>query len=243
MRLLFYSLAVLLTFVAVVLAEENAETALPTWQDEMAKGIVPYHQLTVDDFQINDAAQTKGNFDIRTAVEPCYHFMIKPYKGFQFAYIDQWMVFSGLNKKETWRRSGFKGMKASLPFAQAILDLNEIYARQLAALKLGELPQVRANTFEEAKVEMNRRMKEFVEAKYKAGNAELEAFAKATANGAKDKKVRELGAEIKKRLEATPFATVPFPEATAAPSPPLLTTPAQTIDPLKWPPPAPKTVP
>ena len=60
-------------------------------------------------------------------------------------------------------------------------------------------------------------LKDFLAAKYKETEAEAEAFMKATGHSANKKKVRELAAEIRKRLEATPPATVPFTEATVAP--------------------------
>ncbi len=206
----------------------------------IAKGVVPYRQLKVDDFLVDDQAHPKNAFHIQTAIEPRYRFMLKPYSGFAYAYIDQWMVFSGLNQKETSRKSAFKTMKAELPYAQALLDINEIHARRLAALKPGELPNARGNTFEEAQTELNRKLKEFVEAQYKANQTEMEAFAKATGNGADKKKVRELAAEVRKRLGATLAAPVlPFTEASAAPAhpspagpiPPAATTPrVQRLD-------------
>jgi hypothetical protein len=209
MRSRCLALALALAVAGSALSQNESRPA-PTWQDEMAKGIVPYRQLTVDDFQINDGASSKYAFYIRGAIEPQYHFIVKPANGFLYGYVVQWMVFSGLDKQKTYRKSSYKEMKASLPYAQAILDLNEISARRLAALTPGELPSVRGNNSEEVRAELNQKVKEFVNAKYKEADAEIEAFVKATANGAKEKKVRGLAAEIKKRLETTPNTTVPF---------------------------------
>lgn len=189
----------------------------PTWQDMMARGIVPYHQLTVDDFPVNDRAYPEHNFYIRTTIAPEYQFILKPHSGFVYAAITQWMVFSGFEKNETSRKSRFKTMKAALPYVQAFLDLNEIHARKIAALKTGELPSARGNTAEEARTQLIAKLKEFLEAKYKEGDAEVKAFEKATGFGANKKKVRELAAGIRKRLEATPNTTVPFTGATATP--------------------------
>src|SRR5438552_5682975 len=125
----------------------------------MANGMAPYHKLTVDDFPINDKAHPQNDFYIQTATAPQYHFILKPYNGFVYAAIDQWMVFSGLDKNETSRKSRFKTMKAALPYAQAILDINEIHARQIAALKPGELPQARGNTAEKARMELTVKLK------------------------------------------------------------------------------------
>jgi len=195
----------------------------PTWQDAMAKGMAPYHQLTVDDFPINNTAHPQNNFYINTATAPQYHFILKPYNGFVYAAIEEWMVFSGLDKNGTSRLSRFKGMQAALPYAQAILDINEIHARQIAALKPGELPSARGNTAEEARTLLNVKLKEFLAAKYNETHAEAEAFMKATDHGANKKKVRELATAIRKRLEATPATTVPFPEAPVPGSSPIVT--------------------
>jgi hypothetical protein len=211
----------------------------PTWQDAMAKGMVPYHQLTVDDFPINDKAHPQDNFYIHAAMAPQYHFIFKPYNGFVYAAIDEWMVFSGLDKAGTSRKSRFKAMQAALPYAQAILDLNEILARQIAALKTGELPSARGNTPEEARTQLTAKLKEFLTAKYKEADAEAEAFAKTTGHGANKKKVRELASAIRKRLEATPAATVPFSEAPASGSSPVVTPaplPQATATPVPSPP-------
>lgn len=233
MRLMRLAVAFALAAAGGALSQDESRPAI-TWQDEIAKGIVPYHQLTVDDFQIHNDAASKYAFHVQCAIDPQYRFMVKrAANGFFYGNIDQWMVFSGLNKQQTYRKSSYKGMKASLPYAQAILDLNETNARQLAALKPGELPSVRGKNFEEVRADLNQKVKEFVNAKYKEADAEIEAFAKATANGAKEKKVRGLAAEIKKRLAATPNTTVPFSEAPApASSPNVVSVPTATASPV-----------
>src|SRR5947207_2833358 len=145
MRLRFLIFAFALAVAGSALSQDASRPAI-TWQDEMAKGIVPYHQLTVDDFQIKDDAPPKYGFYIRGAIDSQYHFIVKPAaNGFLYGYVVQWTVFSGLDKQKTYRKRSYKEMKASLQYAQAILDLNEISARRLAALKPGELPSVRGN--------------------------------------------------------------------------------------------------
>ena len=214
MRAKFCGLVTMLALAAVAGARgEETPPAAPTWKDMMALGIAPYHQLTVEDFLVDDVAYPKNAFHIGTAIQPRYRFISKPYNGFAFAYVDRWLVFSGLSKKETSRKNAFKQMKEALPYAQALLDINEINARRLAALKEGELPSGRGNSFEEARLELGRKLQEFLDVKYRENQAEMEAFAKATANGTNQKKVRDLAAEIAKRLTATPATTVPFPAA------------------------------
>lgn len=216
----------LLFTVAILLAElTNASSQTtpyprPTWQDMLAKGIVPYRQLRVDDFRIDDKAHPKNNFYIRTVVSPQFRHFVKAHGSFYYATIDDLVIFSGFMKQETTRKSSFKEMKGSLPYAQALLDLNEIHARRLAALKTGELPEARGNTIEDAQANLRAKVNEFLDAKDKELKTEMEAFMKATDYDAKKKKVREMAAEIRKRLEATPATTVPFSiEPTPSPSP------------------------
>ena len=95
---------------AVVCAQAEAKPLQPpTWPDMLAAGIVPYRQLTVEDFLVKDGAHTTHAFYIKTAIEPRYEFLLKPHtNGFVYAYIQQWLIFSGLSRKETWRQSKFK---------------------------------------------------------------------------------------------------------------------------------------
>ena len=233
MRLKRLAFALALALTGNALSQDEPRPR-PTWQDMMAQGIVPYRQLTVDDFPINDKAHPKHTFHIRTTISPQYRFILKPHSGFVYAAIMEWMIFSGLDKNETSRKSRFKTMKAELPYAQAFLDLNEIHARQIGALQAGELPSARGNTAEEARTLLAARLKEFLAAKYKERDAETEAFAKATGHGANRKKVRELAAGIRKRLEATPNTTVLFTEA-SAPVPTPNVSPAASPTPIPSP--------
>lgn len=227
--------ALALVALSALAQDQAAAPPPPTWQDMMALGIAPYRQLTVEDFPIDDKAHPKHAFHIKTAIQPRYHFILKPHTtGFVYAHIDQWMIFSGLDKRETSRKSKFKTMKAELPYVQALLDINEINARRLAALKPGELPSGRGSNFDEARADMEGKLKQFVDDRYRQNQAEMEAFAKATNNGGNKKKVGELAADTRKRLEATPVTTVPFSDAAAAVEP----TPAASAAPMGSPSPA-----
>lgn len=193
----------------------------PTWKELSEQGIVPYRQLTVADFPVDDSVHANFGFFIKPAIQPRYHFAIKPHGSFAYAYVDQWLVFSGFDKRETSRRSKFKAMKEELPYAQALLDISELHARQIAALKTGELPNARGGTFQEADAELRRKMNEFIDARFAQAKAEMEAFAKETKNGADKKKVKQRAAEIRKRLTATPVTTAQPTDVTsvhAAPS-------------------------
>jgi hypothetical protein len=49
--------------------------------------------------------------------------------------------FSGLDKNETSRRSKAGSLKNDLPYAQALLDLNEIRARHMASAGSRRIPR------------------------------------------------------------------------------------------------------
>ena len=205
-----------------VFAQGEDTSRMPTWQDEIAKGLVPYHQLTADDFRIDDKTQPDMAYAIKPFIEPRYHSLLMRNGDWYYAYLEKWVIFSGLDKNQSWRESKFREMQRSLPHAQAWLDLNEICARQLAALKPGELPSGRGATPPEAAAALHQNLDAFLKEKYKALHAEGEEFQKATNHGANMKKVNELGKAIRKRLDALPVPTGPgydLPAAAPAPGP------------------------
>ena len=205
-----------------VFAQGEDTSRMPTWQDEIAKGLVPYHQVTVDDFPIDDKTQPDMAYSIKPFIDPRYHYLLMRNGDWYYAYLEKWVIFSGLDKNQSWRKSKFRELQRSLPHAQAWLDLNEICARQLAALKPGELPSGRGATPPEAAAALHQNLDAFLKEKYKAFQAEAEEFQKATNRGMNTKKVIELGKAIRKRLDALPVPTGPgydLPEAAPSPSP------------------------
>jgi hypothetical protein len=204
MRPALGAIALTLTLSTLAPAQDQGAPPMQTWQDEIAKGFVPYRQLTVEDFKIDDQAHPESGYWLKAFMHPRWRYFLKPYGYWVYAYIDQWMVFSGLDKNESSRKSKFREMKRSLPFAQAYLDIYEIHARQLAALKTGELPQGRGATPEEAKAALEKNLDAFLKEKYQPVLTETEAFVKATNHGANQKKVLELAKEIRKQLDAIP---------------------------------------
>lgn len=213
-----------LTLALISLANAQEAPAPPTWEEKMAKGLVPHHQLTAEDFKIDDQAHPEGGYWIQPFLHPHWQYLLKWKDGWHYAYIVDWLVFSGFDKNESSRKSKFREMKRSLPFAQAYLDIFEIHARQLAALKPGEFPSARAATPQEARTALQQNMDAFLKEKYKPMLAEIEEFVKATDRGRNEKKVRELGKAIRKRLDAIPAPAKPAnaatPSATPVPNPP-----------------------
>jgi hypothetical protein len=180
---------------------------------------VPHHQLTVEDFKIDDQAHPEGNYWIQPFLHPHWRYLVKRNGDWFYAYVMQWIVFSGFDKNESSRKSKFREMKRSLPLAQAYLDIFEIHARQLATLKAGEFPSARGATAQEARTTLQQNMDAFLKEKYKPMLSEAEELVKATDRGGNEKKVRELAKAIRKRLDATPAPTGPAYDSTAATAP------------------------
>jgi len=211
--------AFVLSFLAFAHGQNENTSGMPSWKDEMARGFMPYTQLKVEDLPIDDKTDPGSAFNLKSFIHPRWHFLVSEKEGVVDVAVDQWMVFAGMDKNVSWRKSAFKQMKETLPYAQALLDINELYARQLGALKLEELPQVRSTSIVEASTELESNLTELARQKYQQMQVEQDEFTKATENGHDAKKVREKAAEIRKRLDATPRTTVPYPEPSPRTSP------------------------
>jgi hypothetical protein len=216
MKTILCELALTLALVSRAAAQGAEPPPMPTWQEEITKGFVPYHQLTVEDFKIDDQAHPEGNYWIQPFMHPRWQYLTKRNGDWFYAYVIQWIVFSGFDKNDSSRKSKFREMKRSLPFAQAYLDICEIHARQLATLKPGELPSARGATPQEARTTLQQNVDAFLKEKSTTMFSEAEEFAKATDHGRNEKKVRELAKAIRKRLDATPAPTGPPYDLSAA---------------------------
>lgn len=195
-------------------AAQHAPPDIPTWNDEMAKGYMPYHQLKAEDFPINDTVHKEAGLWIQAFIHYHYHFIWKVAQGgWNYAYVKDWTIFSGFDQNLSSRRSWFREMKTDLPYAQAILNIYEIYARRLAALKPGELPSGSGKTFLAARTQLEERLASFYQARVLEAEMEVDAFSKETKQGQNKKKLQELSVQIDKRLAETPV-----PVATSAPT-------------------------
>lgn len=207
MKTMLWQLILAIAFISFAEAQDREAPAMSTWEEKIAKGFVPHHQLTVEDFKIDDQAHPGSSYWVRPFMHPHWNYLTTWKDGWHYAYMAEWLVFSGFDKNESSRKSKFKEMKRALPFAQAYLDLFEIHARQLAALLPGELPSGRGATQEEARVALEKNRDAFLKQKYQLLQTETDAFVKATNRGVNEKKVLELGKEISKRLDAIPAST------------------------------------
>ena len=211
-NLVAVAVLLLITLAPVVYAQEPSPSPspFPTWKDEIAKGYLPYHQLTAEDFPINDEAHPKIAFWLQPFAHQFWHYALKPASnGFVYAYVTDWIVFSGFDKNLSARNSKFREMKTFLPYIQALLDISELHARKYAALKPGELPSGQGETFEKARAQLDDRLRAIFQTKAWDAQKEIDEFEKTTNKGQNQKKVRELAAEIKKRLAELPSMNPP----------------------------------
>jgi hypothetical protein len=182
---------------------------VPTWQKETAKGFLAYHRLTTLDFPVKRDA---GNiaFMIQPFLHCYYSIESRPAaNGLVYCYVTNWKVFSGFDRNKSWRNAK-ADMKVVLPYAQALLDLAEIRARQFGALKEGDLPSAQGTTVEEAQFHLQDAVAAFNHKHFWDMQKELEGFVEATKQGRDQQQITKLGAEIRKRLAAVP-ATNPHP--------------------------------
>ena len=200
---------ILVLLAALVHAQDESAPTKKTWEEEIAKGFLPYHQLTVDDFRVDDSKSDKEDFSFQSFIHPRYNVRSVPAGNATDAIVEDWKIFAGLDRNGSYRRSKYKEMQSMLPYVQAFLDLTEIHARELAALKPDALPHTRATSFFDAKTELDAAVSKLVGERFSKINEEAEAFTRATKKGKDTKKVAALAGEIRKRLEATPKATVP----------------------------------
>ncbi len=211
------------TFAALLVTNTLAQTdsKAPTWQDQIARRLVPYHQLTVDDFRVDDSKHPEGDCWVQTFIDPHYRYVEKMSEdGTVYTYVTDWVIFSGLDKNETVRKSNVRDVKAQLPYLQGLFDLAEIPARELAALSPEQLPSGQGDTFQAARTNLDEKIKALTEEKFTKARAEMAAFQKATRMGKDQKKARELGVQIRKRLEALPPVPTPVPSPSRSPSAP-----------------------
>lgn len=183
-----------------------------TWQTELARNMVPYHQLTVKDFRVDDKKHPESDYTVKTFIDPQYHYLEHlADDGTAYVYVTDWTIFSGLDTNETVRKSSVRDMSERLPYAQALFDLGEIRARELAALRPAQLPSAQGTSIDSARAGLDEKIKTLCAQKFAQARAEMEQFEKATRKGTDRKKVQQLAGEIRKRLEALP--PVPGPAA------------------------------
>src|SRR5207248_4084752 len=50
---------------------------LPDWKSETDKGFVPYHQLTIEDFSVNDSLHPDAGYWVQPFIHYYFHYTMK----------------------------------------------------------------------------------------------------------------------------------------------------------------------
>lgn len=109
------------------------------WTDLIRGGLVPYHQLTLNDFRI--AERGRGDSEaftvgfIRYRFEPSVTGTSKV-----TANVAKLRVWSGLDRNSTWRRPWLDARHPFLAHEQHHLDINELAAHRFANIPASQLP-------------------------------------------------------------------------------------------------------
>jgi hypothetical protein len=213
----YFAAALLAPAISMIAGDQGSADL--SWQDEIAKNLVPYHQLTVEDFQVDDHKHPESDYTVKTFIDPQYHYLEHlSDNGIVRVYVADWTIFSGLDKNDTVRKSSVRDMKQRLPYAQALFDLGEIRARELAALTPAQLPSAQGDTAESARANLDAKVKALCAEKFGQARAGMTAFEKATRKGNDRNKVRQLAGEIRKRLDALPPVQTPTPGPSSSPA-------------------------
>jgi hypothetical protein len=213
-------------FVVADVSAQKTPPAPPTWRND-PENFVLYHQLKPEEFPINDKVHKDSGFWMEPGLRPSYQFYYHG-GGLVYAYISNWQIISGVDMKEMSRKSGLRDIKAELPYAQAVLDIYEVHARELNQLKTGDLPSGSGPDVAAAQRDLEGKLRVFLESKHDEIQREMDELARKTDKGRNRAKVRELALAIKKRLDALPVATLVSPPTLSA-TPPATATAVPSV--------------
>lgn len=120
-------------FCATVIQAQGVSTDLP-------KGFVAYKRLTKSDFKIETSGKAGPTMSTTPFLFHRYRYVWTQELGSFRTWVTEWKILSGFIAERTRRIKTFADSVEGIPHEQGHLDLNEIYARQLAATNLSDLP-------------------------------------------------------------------------------------------------------
>lgn len=198
----------------------------PAWKKEIAHGCLPYHRLVRADFPVNDKAQHQ--YAMYTSGFFHYNYISHwaTQNGHAIARITNWSLRSGFDRNASSRKSWFKYVERLLPHEQGHLDINELYSRRLANMKLDKLPIGEGANAGEAADNLRIKLKALAAKVSRDDQTEQDAYDARTAHGTNQSKQLAATAAIQKRLKQAGITYANEPsgdqtDATAAPKTPL----------------------
>ena len=173
----------------------------PEWRKEIARGFLPYHRLTRDDFPIDNKAHPKYvmytsgffhyNYDSECTREGSH----------LTARITGWHVRSGFNRNKSSRKSWLKDSERLVFHEQGHLDINELHSRRFAQIKLDELPVGQGQTAEEALADLRNKVRNLSAKVSKENQLEQDAYDAETSHSKNRPRQLAATAAIQKRLK------------------------------------------
>lgn len=165
-----------------------------------SRGLVPYHRLTLADFAINDKFKPRW---MMVSVEFClpqYGHVVENRDGCVVARVSEWAILSGLDRPNSSRKSWFTDFKNGLIHEQGHHDINELHARELAAVSIDTLPVGEGYTPTEAIHNLDDAIETFVSQFMSKSNLEQMIYDRETSHESNGTLQKKWTAKLNKRL-------------------------------------------
>jgi len=170
-----------LAAVAITFSRE-AEIRL-RWKSDTANGYLPYHQLQIDDFRVDDGASPGSRIYTAGFFHYDYKYRSDTENNNVIARVTHWVVRSGFDRNKSSRKSWFTPSETDLLHEQGHLDINEIWSKKFAELRLEQLPVGRGMNREEASGDLARKLAGLAEEYSKKAQSEQDAYDSETSHG------------------------------------------------------------
>ena len=199
LRLLLCCVASLATASSVLQGQTEDPSPRPSY--DPSEGYLPYHQLTTDDFPIREDPDAKKAAWIEVFLIYKYGYQLSARDGWFFAYVTEWNVRSGLNRNKSYRKRSLLPADFPLSYFQGFLDLNELHAHRLAAMKPGELPSGRGAGREAAEKSLAENLGALHHQVLTDRDVEFDTYAAVTQKGGDKKRIQVSTKDLKQRLK------------------------------------------
>ncbi len=171
------------------------------WRELIKRGMLPYHQLHVEDFSVRPESPTGAPVWTQQFLSFRHDVKSQPCDGGNIcAQVGNWRIYSGMNQPASGRLGGDDKLEERLPYLQVLSDIQEVHARKLAATPLEKLPTGRGKTRAEALTDLNQKLRAFCTAESTAIRKEKEKYIAATRSGTRASAVRRWERRLTKRL-------------------------------------------
>jgi len=164
--------------------------------------LVPYHQLTWDDFRVSDSGDPSVQAHTQGRITYQYRSQVMGRGGSYTATISALAFASGFDPAGSWRKSQLAGDPAELlKHEQGHLDINEIHAAALRGMKPKQLPIGRGPFPNAAIRDLGDKLQTLFDARIAAAQKEQELYDKETDHGRVPEKQKEWNEKLARRKE------------------------------------------